>query len=53
LAIWLYYRAGRWSGGSALHRLIRRDLEARHALVRVVDTACVEKVEEEEEEEPS
>jgi hypothetical protein len=53
LAIWLYYRAGRWTGGSALRRLIRRDLEAGHALVKVVDAVCVEKVEEEEDEGPS
>ena len=52
LAIWVYFRAGRWTGGPELRQQIRDDLAAGHVMMTILEPRMVEEVEEQEDEGP-
>lgn len=45
LAVWLYVRSGRWTGGRKWRRLVHQDLEAGVALATIVEPVSVVEVE--------
>ena len=53
LAIGLYLRSGRWTGGRAFRRLVREDLNAGKASITIIEPVSVVEVEEREDEGPS